>query len=217
MVVRTLESAMRLAADDIRHLLSRGYPRTGVIRFVSDHYQLANQDRHILMRVVIEPEIAASRISKKISCADIRGKRLLIDGYNVIIATESVISGEPVFLGDDGFIRDIRGVFRNYKNPDRGVCRQILEMLSEHKPDSVTFLFDAQISKSGLLARYIRGLLPEYSLSGDARTSRHVDFDLKRCGLIVATGDGYIIDEVESAVDIPGCIIRKLGKDAITL
>ncbi len=217
MTVQTLGSAMFLAADDIRHLLSRGYPRTGVIRFVSDHYRLLNQDRHILMRVVIEPEIAASRISKKISCADIRGKNLIIDGYNVIIATESVISGEPVFLCDDGFIRDIRGVFRNYKNPDRCVCKQILEMLSEHEPGSVIFLFDAQISKSGVLARHIRGLLPEYSLSGDARTSRHVDFDLKHCGSIVATGDGHIIDEVESAVDIPGCIIRKLGRDALTL
>ena len=217
MTVQTLGSAMLLAADDIRHLLSRGYPRTGVIRFVSDHYRLLNRDRHILMRVVIEPEIAASRISKKISCADIRGKNIVIDGYNVIIATESVISGEPVFLCDDGFIRDIRGVFRNYKNPDRGVCRQILEMLSEHEPGSVIFLFDAQISKSGVLARHIRGLLPEYSLSGDARTSRHVDFDLKHCGSIVATGDGHIIDEVESAVDIPGCIIRKLGRDALTL
>jgi hypothetical protein len=217
MTVQTLGSSMRLAADDIRHLLSRGYPRTGVIRFVSDHYRLANQDRHILMRVVIEPGVAASRISKKIPCADIRGKDLAIDGYNVIIATESVISREPVFLCDDEFIRDIRGVFRNYKNPDHGVCRQILELLSEHEPGSVIFLFDAQISKSGVLARHIRGLLPEYSIPGDARTSRHVDFDLKHCGSIVATGDGHIIDEVESAVDLPECIIRKLGKDALTL
>jgi hypothetical protein len=217
MTAQALESAMRLAADDIRHLLSRGYPRTGVIRFASDHYRLANQDRHILMRVVIEPEIAASRISKKISCADIRGKNLVIDGYNVVIATESVISGEPVFLCDDGFIRDIRGVFRNYKNPDQGVCRQILEMLSEHEPCSVIFLFDAQIGKSGVLARHIRELLPRYSLSGDARTSRHVDFDLKHCGSIVATGDGHIIDEVESVVDIPECILKELGRDALTL
>ncbi|MEA1905923.1 MAG: DUF434 domain-containing protein [Euryarchaeota archaeon] len=207
--------AMRLAADDIRHLLSRGYPRTGVIRFVSDHYRLANRDRHILMRVVIEPGVAASRVSKKISCAGIRGKNLMIDGYNVIIATESVILGEPVFLCDDGFIRDIRGGFQEH--PDRGVCRQILEMLSEHDPGSVIFLFDSQISKSGLLARHIRGLLSEYSLSGDARTSRRVDFDLKHCGSIVATGDGHIIDVVGSAVDIPGCMIRKLGRDALTL
>ncbi|HIE31508.1 MAG TPA: DUF434 domain-containing protein [Methanosarcinales archaeon] len=217
MTARTLELAMRHAADDIRYLLSRGYPRTGAIRFASDHYRLVNQDRHILMRVVIEPEIAASRISKKVSCADIGGKNIVIDGYNVVIATESVISGEPVFLCDDGFIRDIRGVFRNYKNPDRGVCRQILEIISEHEPGSVIFLFDAQIGKSGVLARQIRELLPEYSISGDARTSRHVDFDLKHCGSIVATGDGHIIDEVESVVDIPECILWKLCREALTL
>ncbi|MEA1945186.1 MAG: DUF434 domain-containing protein [Euryarchaeota archaeon] len=211
------KSLMHLAAQDIRYLLSRGYPRTGAIRFVCNHYRLVNRDRHILTRAVIEPAIASSRIRKKLSCNDIKGKDLMIDGYNVIIATESVISGEPVFLCDDGFLRDIRGVFRNYKNPEKRICRQILEILSEHQPNSVTFLFDSQISKSGVLARYIRGLFFEYSLSGDARTSRHVDFDLKHCDSIVATGDGNIIDEVRSVVDIPGCICEKLGKHADTI
>ena len=211
------ETAMILAAEDIRHLLSRGYPRTGVIRFVSDHYRLENRDRHVLMRVVVEPGVAALRVRKRISCASIKDKKVMVDGYNVIIATESVISGEPVFLCDDGFIRDIRGVFRNYKNPVEGVCRQVLETLSKCEPDSVTFLFDAQISKSGMLARYIRGLLLGYSISGGARTSKHVDFDLKHCGMIVATGDGNIIDEVRFAVDIPGCILKKLGKKACTI
>jgi len=210
-------SLMHLAAQDIRYLLSRGYPRTGAIRFVCDHYRLVNRDRHILARTVIEPAIASSRIKKKISCSDIKGKDLVVDGYNVIIATESVVSGEPIFLCDDGFLRDVRGIFRNYKNPERNICRQILEIISEHQPNSVTFLFDAQISKSGVLARYIRGLLSEYSLSGDARTSRHVDFDLKHCGLIVATGDGNIIDEVKSVVDIPMCVCEKLGKHADTI
>ena len=211
------ETAMILAAEDIRHLLSRGYPRTGVIRFVSDHYRLENRDRYVLMRVVVEPEVAALRIRKRIPCAGIKDKDVMVDGYNVIIATESVILGEPVFLCDDGFIRDIRGVFRSYKNPVEGVCRQVLEILSGYEPDSVTFLFDAQISKSGMLARYIRGLLPKYSLSGDVRTSKHVDFDLKQCDMIVATGDGNIIDEVRSVVDIPGCILEKLGKKACTI
>ena len=225
MVSRDLR--LRLAAEDIRHLLSRGYPRTSAVRFVCDHHRLALPDRHILMRTVIEPGVAASRIKKKIACAEIRGRELMVDGYNVLIATESIISGEPVFLCDDGFIRDVRGVFRNYKNPDPCVCMRILEMISRHAPEFVTFLFDAQISKSGRLARHIREMLPEYSIAGDARTSKHVDFDLKHCGCncgsgssggsgcdpIVATGDGSIIDEVASVVDIPGCILDEIGKD----
>jgi hypothetical protein len=35
--------------------------------------------------------------------------------------------------------------------------------------------------------------------------------------MIVATGDGNIIDEVRSVVDIPGCILEKLGKKACTI
>jgi hypothetical protein len=50
--------------------------------------------------------------------------------------------------------------------------------------------------------------MEELSISGDARTSKHVDFDLKNCSsdYIVATADGVIIDAVKYVVDIPGCI-----------
>jgi hypothetical protein len=114
----TLNKKLTEPAHDIRYLLARGYSISAAIRFVSDHYRLTESERHILVRVVRPPEVATARREKRLACADINGRDVLIDGYNVLITVESMLKDEKLWLGDDGFIRDTRGVFRNYNNTD---------------------------------------------------------------------------------------------------
>jgi hypothetical protein len=112
---------------------------------------------------------------------------------------------------DDGVIRDVKGAFRNFKvssNTEEAVGH-ILEFLKEMKPENVVFLLDAQISKSGMLAKMLREKLGAAGLKGDARTSKHVDHDLKRCREIVASSDGVIIDEAEGVVNLLRCVIER--------
>ena len=207
-------------AHDIRYLLARGYSINAAIRFVSDHYRLAESERHILVRVVRPPEIAAARRKKRLACTDIDGLRInerdvLIDGYNVLITIESMLKNETLWLGDDGFIRDTRGVFRNYNTTDvtYKAVDEMLLFLSECKVRSANVLLDTQMSKSGQLARYIDNRFHVYSLNGSARTSRHVDFDLKNAGkgIVVATADGVVIDAATDVVDIPACLMERKG------
>ena len=207
-------------AHDIRYLLARGYSINAAIRFVSDHYRLAESERHILVRVVRPPEIATARRKKRLACTDIDGLRInerdvLIDGYNVLITIESMLKNETLWLGDDGFIRDTRGVFRNYNTTDvtYKAVDEMLLFLSECKVRSANVLLDTQMSKSGQLARYIDNGFHVYSLNGSARTSRHVDFDLKNAGkgIVVATADGVVIDAATDVVDIPACLMERKG------
>ena len=141
---------------------------------------------------------------------------MIVDGYNVLITIESmlVLKSEHLWLGDDGFIRDTRGVFRNYAVTDTTykAIDAILALLSECKVGSATILLDSQMSNSGELARFIRSKLTECLLDGDARTSRHADFDLKNAGssVVVATADGVIIDSVREVVDIGRCMMERL-------
>lgn len=202
-------------AHDIRYLLARGYPRSAAIRFVCDHYRLSGGERHILARVIVSPDVAASRNKKRRACIGIEGRDVLIDGYNVLISIESMLKGEKLWLGDDGFVRDTRGVFRNYNNTDNTCIAvdQILSFLSECKIRSVNVLFDTQMNKSGQLTRHVHNRLPQYSLNGSAHTSRHVDFDLKNAGagVVVATADGIVIDAVSEVVDIAACLMERKG------
>ena len=85
------------------------------------------------------------------------------------------------------------------------------------------FLFDAQISRSGELAGFTRHKLKEYKISGEAKTSKIADFELKTEGgnpernVIVATSDGIIIDSVKEVLDIPACLMEKMRIEPVRL
>lgn len=210
---------MGLIVEDIRYLLNRGYPKSGVITFVCDHYQLDAQIRYMLKRVIFSRIIAESRRSKTIKCEEMKGEEVLIDGYNILIGVESAIQGEPVYLCDDGFIRDNKGVFRNYRCSQKTekALDSILEVLFLWRPARIEVLFDSQISKSGELARWMDKKIKKAQINGTARTSKHVDFDLKQCMKLVATADGSIIDELEKVVNVQECILRQLNIQPIVI
>ncbi|NYT00848.1 MAG: DUF434 domain-containing protein [Methanocellales archaeon] len=198
-------------ARDVRSLLDRGYPSTSVIRFVSNHYKLSISERHLITRAVLPSSIAQKRRYKRIGCNEIKGLEVIIDGYNVLITTESVLDQEIV-LCDDGFIRDIKGVFGKYKKTEATdiALAEILTLLSKSSPSIVLFLFDSQVSKSRELARYVKEKLAQFGLEGNTETLKSVDQKLKTCKAVVATSDGGIIDSVDSIVDIPKCIMKNL-------
>ena len=207
------------AVTDIRYLLDRGYPRKGAITFVCNHYRLDIKWRYVFTRVVFGRDTIKSRREKTVKCEDLKGEVVLVDGYNVLIGVESALKGEPVYLCDDGFLRDIRGVFRNYRcsGLTERAMDEILGVFTGFTPSRVEFLFDSQISKSGEMARWVEKKLKYVGLNGGARTSRHVDYDLKQSNGIIATADGSIIDEVAKAVNIQACVLEQLNLSPVII
>lgn len=207
------------AAEDVRYLLNRGYPKESSIRFVSDHYRLPEEQRFVLIRVVVDAKTASARGEKMLPLRHLRGRTVFVDGYNVLIAVESLLCGRPVYLGDDGFLRDTQGIFRSYKASEitDPALADILDLLSFAAPARVEILLDQPISMSGRLAGLIREMMVERSLAGTARTVMDVDRQLKSAEGIVATADGNVIDVVPSVVDLPGQIARKRGISPIVL
>jgi len=53
------------AAEDLRYLLSRGYPLNSAIELVGNHYQLSKDKRMILRRGVCSESKARERKNKK--------------------------------------------------------------------------------------------------------------------------------------------------------
>jgi hypothetical protein len=126
---------------------------------------------------------------------------------------------------DDGYIRDTRYYFSKAKQAEdlEEALEAVLRFLSKAGPKSVFFLLDAQISRSGELAGFIRHKMGEYGVSGEAKTSKITDFDLKAEGrnleknVILATSDGIIIDSVLEVLDIPACLMEKMGIEPVRL
>lgn len=204
---------MRMAAEDVRYLVNRGYPKESAIRFVSDHHRLPEEQRFVLSRVVVSAEAARSRREKAVPVGALRGQEIIVDGYNVLITVESLLGDMSVYRCDDGFLRDTQGIFRSYRTSDLTVpaISEILELFALAEPSRILILLDQQISMSGRLAALMRETMTKRGLPGTARTARDVDHQLKSSRAIVATADGNVIDAASQVIDLPCEIAWRRG------
>jgi hypothetical protein len=197
-------NAFDTARDDLYILLNRGYPKPYALRFVCDHYGLKNEERYTLSRTVFSKSYIEDAKEKKVSLKDIKGKALFIDGYNVIITTESVLMGK-VFVSMDGLLRDTRNVSKKHRITKETLesIALILDLLKKYPPENTQVFLDKMMSKSGKLSQIIRGGMEERNLKGDSETVTSVDHTLKSCSGIVATNDSAIIMQVTKFIDLP--------------
>ena len=201
-------------ANDLRYLLNRGYPRKAALELVGNRYGLIFDQRHLLHRGVFSGAEAKSRRRKLLRLRELHDQPLAIDGHNVLITIEAGLSGSPLIMADDGFLRDISGISGNFKktsNTEHAI-RLVLQTLRKAKPRDVLFLFDSPISKSGSLAQEVRALLSQERFSGDAQAMKVPEQVLMGFRGIVATSDTAIIDESEKAFDLAGFILKQKVK-----
>ncbi len=195
---------------DLRYLLDHGYPCDSAVNFVSNHYSLPLHERHLLARCVFSKREVAEHSQKAVGVSKVRSKRLGIDGYNVLITSESILTGKQVVRCDDGFVRDLRAVFGKYK-PSRATERaikEVLKIVAKAKPSEVVVLFDKQASRSGELSGKVRRGLKELGLKGDSRAVGGVDFKLRAFDA-VASSDRAVIKRAKSVWDIPAELLKR--------
>ncbi len=201
------------AARDFRYLLNRGYPRKTSLELVGNRYGLTFDERHLLHRGVFSNPDSRLRREKKIPLQEVRNKDLVLDGHNVVMTIEAGLSGRPLILGDDGFIRDISGLSGRFKTTEmtEKVIQFITHAIKNIKPRQSLFLFDAPISMSGRLARKVRLLLKRENLPGDAMAVRVPEKILIGFPGVIATSDTAIIDQSKMVLDLAGYILKKRG------
>ncbi len=202
------------AAKDFRYLLNREYPRKASLEIVGNRYGLTFDERHLLHRGVFSDSDSEARRKKIIPIKTIENHDLAIDGHNVLITVEAGLSGRPLILADDGFIRDISGLSGSFKKTatTEKALQVIVSFFKKWRPRHILFLFDAPISKSGILAQEMRALLKKDGLPGDAQAVQVPEKTLIGFQGVVATSDTAIIDRSEKVLDLAGDIIRtKIG------
>lgn len=185
---------------------------------MANHYLLDQKTRNYLSRSIFSDSVSQSRRSKIINFKDIKDNILFLDGYNVLITVESILNGYDIILADDGFLRDVQGIFGKYKySSNTSVSLSLIfDCISKHPPQKIKFYLDRQVSFSGKLGQEINEMFNKYDLNGSSVLSNNVDYDLtqeciKEPG-IVATSDGIIADNVEKVVDIPHFILNTILK-----
>ncbi|MFH1773627.1 MAG: DUF434 domain-containing protein [Methanobacteriota archaeon] len=205
---------MKDAICDLRFLLNRGYNKSSAVNFVANKYKLGIKSRNFLVRAVFSLSEAEEHRKKRIDIKKIKGRGIVIDGYNVLITVESALKGKEVILCDDGFVRDTSATFGKYKlsKVTLPAIEKIMKILKSNAVGRALFIFDSQVSFSGELCRLIREKLAEHALNGDAITSESADYIIIKSKGIVCTSDRAIIKKAAKVVDIPYYIAKRSKK-----
>ncbi len=198
------------AAADLRYLLTRGYGRISSVKFVGDKHRLDKAQRLILYRGVYPTEAAAAHSGKLVGPEAVSGRRLAIDGYNVLITISGAVSGTPVFLCDDGLVRDSSEMHSSASRED--LTRPLgpaLESLRAIRPSGAFFVFDRLISRSGDLSKKVAQEMRKRGVPGGASTATSADFEVLERGEVVSSSDSVVIDRAQSVFDLAGYVIRE--------
>ena len=209
------------AAQDLRYLLGKGYPRHGALTFVGNRYQLPKMEREILGRGIYPGHEAWTRHNRLLGVEKIKGRAVGIDGHNVIITLESAILGRDLILCDDGAIRDaawISGAYRPSKATDKAI-KLVLDFLGRHGALSIVFFLYGAMSMSGEMAADIGAYLSAKNIIGRAKAVPLPREELAAFPGLVATSNSVLIDRVSEPIDLAGLILqgRKMKNEIITL
>jgi hypothetical protein len=200
---------LRKAQRDLIYLLEQGYKVQGASTFVGNHYMLSERQRLAIVRATGVADILRHREEKRLSGRHV-GKKLVIDGLNVIITLEVALSNATLIHCMDGTIRDLAGLRGTYRLIDKTdeAIRLIGEELIELAVDEVTFYLDAPVSNTGRLKVRLTELLKDYPFRVKVELVNNADVILKTMDNVV-TQDSIILNECVSWINLTSEIIHK--------
>jgi hypothetical protein len=208
------------AAEEYSWLLSRAYPQKSSLKMVGDKFKLTRDMRQILYRgVSARPQ--AERRRKMIGQVQ-QGDQVLIDGYNVLFTINNYLLGRPLFISNDGLLRDageMRGRIQDKPVFNRAV-EMMLETLSGWTGSSCRIYLDEPVSFSGRLSIVLSKEMAQMGIEGDACTVASPDHVLKHeRSDVVCTSDTAILDQYEGRVtDLPRTVlVRNFKPDFLVL
>jgi hypothetical protein len=200
------------AIEDYRYLRNRHYPPKALLKLVGDRYRLTRAQRNCLFRGVITDEVASIRKKKLAGYEEINAHPVGIDWYNVLITVESYLKGYPIFISDDGLVRDSSGIhvyYRTTKITDRAIT-DIFSVLAELTPESIDLYIDSPISYSGQMANDLRErMVHHFDIPFSIEVVPSADFFLKNYNGIVISSDSIILDHATMFFDLARFVLSE--------
>jgi hypothetical protein len=199
------------AAGEYCWMLDRDYPQKSSLKMVGDKFKLTRDMRQILYRG-ISARAAARRRNTMIGTVH-SGDLVLIDGYNVLFTLSNYLLGRPVFISNDGLLRDageVRGRIQDKAVFNRAV-ELMLEAVSLWEGATFRVYLDEPVSFSGRLSIVLSKEMALMGIEGDARTVPSPDHVLKNePSDLICTSDTAILDHYQGRIaDLPRHILDK--------
>jgi len=167
------------ASKEYLWMLSSGYPQKASLKLVGDKFMLTRDMRQVLYRGISGKNQAAAR--NKLIGSVRHGDVVLIDAYNVLFTINNYLLGKPLFISNDGILRDageMRGRILN-KTVFNTAIGLMLDVLKEWDQATYMLYLDEPVSYSGRLAIELSKDMVQMEIEGEALTVKSPDHMLK--------------------------------------
>lgn len=190
--------ALRAAAADLAWLLSRGYAELSALKLVGDRHRLAERQRRAVLRSCCGDDRLIDRLRRRLGPAELRGRPVRIDGFNVLTTVEAALGGAVLLLGRDGSLRDLAGVHGTYRKVEQTLpaIERIGQALADLGAGPCLWLLDRPVSNSGRLAAILRDAAADRGRDWRAELPFNPDAELIAgpADAVVATADSGVLD-----------------------
>jgi len=207
--------AIRAATNELSWLLTRDYKIKSALKLIGDKFGLNDRQRVAVSRAACSDQSKAHRQSSLVAQDCLRGEPIIIDGFNLIITIEAMLSRGVLLRCRDGCIRDLSSVHSSYRSVNETEAAIILigEMLADLGAGRVEWLLDKPVSNSGRLANRIRSLAGERKWQWQVDVAFNPDHELVRSGRIVISSDGPLLDRAHKCVNLTELMVEKKVAD----
>jgi hypothetical protein len=202
---------MKSAVQDMQYLLSRNYAEKASSELVGNHYRLKTRQIQAVRGASVSETQLQNRKSKQLEISELKTKTIHLDGFNVLILLESLLSGAYIFEGTDGCFRDLSGVFGTYKrvNQTQKAIELVASFLHKSHAEKLIWIFDKPVSNSGRIKQMIMDFAIENNLNWNVELEFNPDKFLAENAEILVTSDAWILDHCKSWFNLIGYLIQE--------
>lgn len=202
---------LRSAVGDLNWLLSRGYAEPSTLKLVGDRHSLNKRQRIAVMRCACSDQALESRRARELKLPDLSGRRLLLDGYNVITTVEAALAGGVLIVGRDGCYRDMASMHGTYRNVDETLpaLEHIGRLLHQSGTADCLWYLDSPVSNSGRLKTAMLELAEERGWPWQVELAMNPDRELSQTAELVVTADSAILDACGPWICLAREVIRQ--------
>lgn len=204
--------ALRRAVEELSWLWTRGYALPSSLKIVGDRHHLTERQRLAVRRCACSEQQLAARSLKRLPRDAVRGRIVMIDGFNLLTTIESALSGGVLLLGLDGSLRDMASMHGSYRKVLETIpaVERIGRELESLGATGGAWLLDQPVSNSGRLKTILEKAARDFGW--DWKVELHSDPDrlLREETEIVATADAGILDECERWIPLARWISESL-------
>lgn len=187
-------ASFKEAVMDYLFLESKEYPGKAALKIVGDRYRLTGTQRMVLFRGIFSIDKALSRKFK--ITTDLKGKKLYLDGYNVLFTIMNYLLGKVLFIGNDGLLRDAGAGYGKIEKEEffYKAIDLLFDWPGNSAVESMVIYLDRSVPNSDLHLKALERELRQSNINGKVNLVRLADEELKRKrDGVIATSDSEII------------------------